>query len=1813
MTQHYSRISFLFFLLLSFAANASHFMGVDITYQCLPNGCTYRVFHSTYLDCDGAATQGYVKPVNPNNPFPAPGGVNLVGLPAGCVLNAIQGPWTLVTYAEVTPVCPTTTTKCVSAAGQVNGVVGATYYRDIDLCNSTCSTVQITWTTCCRNYAITSGASGNSIGTFVTTINLGFNPCNSSPQFSVPPVPYLCQGQAFTFSQGAYDPNGDSLSYSVGPCYQTSAVNQVTYAGGFSPTQPLGPGWNVAINPTTGDVTITPLPPTNGPILTAVLCVYVTEWRYINGVATQIGQVARDIQVTVIPCPGTNLPPVALQSPPAVQNGVSNLTGGVLQASPNSTIISSCGGNTIDFDFTIVDLNTTGGFSGDSVTVSWFANGAPMPGATMLGPTGQVPPFTIVGNNQIVCHVNWPNVQPGTYFMVIQMSDNGCPIVGQNAYTIQFNIPCCDVYPIVTTSVANCNTVCFSATPSCGVPPFTYQWTGVNFNFNPAPVGNSFCYTFPGLGNYTYAVTLTDALGNDSTVLLNVNLSNNSNANAGPDVILCPGQTATIGTPGQPSYSYQWSSNPVSTGFLTATNIAQPSVGLNIFTQNPVCVNYFLLATDSIGCQSTDTAQVCFNPNPTASFSIANPAGICEGNCTSVLAPPPSQTGITYSWDFGPANVTSGPNPWGPHTLCYSAQGTYPVSLQLVSAAGCSSNVAVNQVIVHPVPTSTFNVGGAACIGDPITINYTGNASANANYVWNFGGGTILSGSGQGPYVVTWNTAGTHFITLQVDEYGCQSSITTNTATSYPLPQACISVPNYICPNSLNQVVYSCGVGSPNAIYNWTFGPGTVQVSGSGPGPYTLSWTTPGQYQVCLQVTENGCTSEVVCDTVNVVPAPVAAIAQVANQCLGGNSFDFTYTGTPVSYYSWDFGAGASPGTMTGTPTPSGITYSTPGPKTVTVYAVQNGCTSGTASINFTVNPQPVANFTMTHGAACLGECVNIAYSGTIASPQQAFSWTVQNGNVQNSTLQNPGCITFNLPGSQMVTLVVDNLGCKDTASQYIYVHPSPNASAGPDKTFCDGQSAMLNGTPSGGTLPYAYSWWSNPANGGLSSQFVEDPTVTTSGNNTTYYLQVTDAYGCKSNIDSTLVNVLARPLVNAGPDKTLCTGGTVPVVSLNGTLAPNNQAPAPFTYSWFCNLSPNCGMALGQEVLPSPSVSPSVTTIYTLMVTSANGCSSDITTLDTASTVTVFVNPTPIVSAGEDVSVCFGATTQLLGSVSGAGPAYQYQWTPNGPNTGISSSTVLTPTVKPDATTTFTLTASSNGCSASDDVTVTVLTLPTASIEPPVWSICQGESIQLTGAAFGDPTGTTYTYSWVPSLGLDNPNSANPLASPLTTTTYQLFAGTPDCMGFVDNVVITVRPTPITNILDPDTLLCSGDSMKLEMTYTLNGTGPIVGPVIYQWTPAVGVSSPSTPVTWVTPTTTTIYTATISVAGDCPTTDQVVLTVVPPLNAVATADTTQLCANSTTMLYGSGGFGGSTYTWVPSNGGNPIYGQNVSVSPSDTTTYTLTIAEGFCLSQDNITINVLPQPVAAANHSNLSGCAPLTVYFEENAADELSYVWNFGDNSPTSNQPAVSHIYNAPGSYTATFAAVGANGCQAVVNVGPIQVGGNAVADYSSNPPKDSALMVPYATVEFADKSVEATSWNWDFGDGTYSTAQNPRHTYTLPGTYVVTLTVADATGCISKYSVTYTVLEPNLFVPNTFTPNGDGVFDEWIVNYEGLDSYQVQVYDRWGRFLFESNSPTTTWKGTDKQGKEVADGTYYYTLKIGTKVYNGFITLVR
>ncbi|MEL7533765.1 MAG: Ig-like domain-containing protein [Bacteroidota bacterium] len=290
---------------------------------------------------------------------------------------------------------------------------------------------------------------------------------------------------------------------------------------------------------------------------------------------------------------------------------------------------------------------------------------------------------------------------------------------------------------------------------------------------------------------------------------------------------------------------------------------------------------------DNCGNICLYTSEDIFISN-TAMTVSASPADICEGDQTTLSSSLSGVPGYTFDWQPIGSNSS---NP------VVSPVTTTTYTLTATDAAGCPS-VAQVTVTVKPTPTSTFTAPLSICENQFASVIYTGSAPTTAIYQWDFGVGATTNSSGQGPYGVTYSSIGAKTISLNVIQDGCPSVPSTQLLNVILVPTAQISGPNDVCIGDTAYYTYQ-GNAPATATFNWNFDGATyVENLGlpSAQGPYKVVWSTDGAKTVCIQVDNQSCLSGIACQTTNVLPKPNAAIDQVANQCLAGNSFNFVYT-----------------------------------------------------------------------------------------------------------------------------------------------------------------------------------------------------------------------------------------------------------------------------------------------------------------------------------------------------------------------------------------------------------------------------------------------------------------------------------------------------------------------------------------------------------------------------------------------------------------------------------------------------------------------------------------------------------------------------------------------------------------------------------------------------------------------------------------------------------------------------------------------------------------------------------------------------
>ena len=229
----------------------------------------------------------------------------------------------------------------------------------------------------------------------------------------------------------------------------------------------------------------------------------------------------------------------------------------------------------------------------------------------------------------------------------------------------------------------------------------------------------------------------------------------------------------------------------------------------------------------------------------------------------------------------------------------------------------------------------------------------------------------------------------------------------------------------------------------------------------------------------------------------------------------------------------------------------------------------------------------------------------------------------------------------------------------------------------------------------------------------------------------------------------------------------------------------------------------------------------------------------------------------------------------------------------------------------------------------------------------------------------------------------------------------------------------------------------------------------------------------------------------------------------------------------------------GSDGTLYFGSNDNNIYALNSNGTLKWNYTTGNAIQGGFAIGSDgtlytgniNGILYALKDVIANFTTNTTNGTAPLTVQFNDTSTNATNWNWDFGDGT-TSTEQNPTHTYNTPGTYTIKLTVTGPGGSDEKIIENCIKVG-NIISDFTTNTTNGTAPL----TVQFNDTSTNATNWNWDFGDGTTSTEQNPTHTYNTPGTYTIKLTVTGPGGSDEKIKTNYI----NVYVPTvaSFTAN--------------------------------------------------------------------------
>lgn len=397
---------------------------------------------------------------------------------------------------------------------------------------------------------------------------------------------------------------------------------------------------------------------------------------------------------------------------------------------------------------------------------------------------------------------------------------------------------------------------------------------------------------------------------------------------------------------------------------------------------------------------------------------------------------------------------------------------------------------------------------------------------------------------------------------------------------------------------------------------------------------------------------------------------------------------------------------------------------------------------------------------------------------------------------------------------------------CQASDSVLVIVNPNPNVTASAnDSTICAGATTLLQAT---GAAQYV---WNNGTL--LNDSALAAPTAQPTSN-ATFSVTGTNTAGC-SNTASVSIDVTPGPPVTASSSATtICEGQTAPLA-----------AAGALTYQW------NNATLLSNATASNPVASPTTSTLFEVTGTDADGCTTTASTLIT-------VEPLPVTTITNDFAVCENEPFTIV-ATGGA----TYLWAPaqllTNVQNGTASGTALL------ATTTFSVFIhGSNGCTGSEQVTITANPLPTLTVTQAIAS-CLGETAQLSASG-------AQSYLWSGNATFSDPTSATPTVS--ATGVQQLQVVGTDANGCTAQAQVTMTVSaPPTLVVGPDTSVCEGDSIMLNA----NASGIPVA-----WLPANGISNLTATTPWASPTTTTTYVVSATSFNGCSATDSTAVTVLP-------------------------------------------------------------------------------------------------------------------------------------------------------------------------------------------------------------------------------------------------------------------------------------------------------------------------------------------
>ncbi|XZF12806.1 PKD domain-containing protein [Chitinophagaceae bacterium MMS25-I14] len=1311
----------------------------------------------------------------------------------------------------------------------------------------------------------------------------------------------------------------------------------------------------------------------------------------------------------------------------------------------------------------------------------------------------------------------------------------------------------------------------FTATGT-GTGPYTYDWS---YGDNTTGTGAVSAHTYTTPGTYTVKVIITDAHGCKDTVSKTgyVTIGNMQPAFTGPAAACVNTQvsfTNTTSGPAPASAVWNFGDN---TGIFIGVNATHTYTAAGTYTVK-------MTATSPNNCVDSTVRTIVINPAPVLGFTYS-PTAPCPSPAT-IQFTNTSSSGGNFNWTFSDGGTSTATSP--SHT--FHGDSAYTVKLSATTAAGCKDSI-TQTVTVYNLFADIYASRHDGCA--PLTVKFKGFAQTHttppdyttinpypysiASYVWNFGDGTGNSTLDSPVHIFV--NPGTYWVKVTITTVnGCtHTDSTLISAGSHPTAAftaapttTCFHDPVQFTNNSTNATVY---------IWNFDDG-GTTSV----PSP-KYHFSAPGIWGVTLIALNNGCADTMRVDSMITV-LPSKSLATFAYHCDTPAKVTFTNASIGDSSHVWIFGDGT---TSTAGPIVS-HTYPALGNYTalLATYNSTNGCRD-TVPIPLQLY-KTIPIFTSADTAICKGDQV-IFSAGNVPNIIK-YNWVIGTNYYPDTTATIP--YTFTQRGYYTVKLITKNTHlCIDTFTRVNYQlvsDPAVNI-VGTPLVGCTPLAVNFTDSSTGLTGTYFTSkqWVFGDGFSNTSMATTNSHTYTTAG----IYdvkLFITDNVGCTDSMVRTGYINAQHPVANfMADDTTVCIGQTVTFTDL--TTSPG----ATLSYQWtFGDGTSGTG--------PQPAHSYTATGSYTvkLIVTNATGCKDSIT----KTAYIKVLKPHASFTASDSVAIC---PPLIVSFNSTSANALSYAW-----NFGNNASAVI-----PNPSNAFNnagvynvrlIVTNSEGCTDTAYKQIKVLGYAGALTYTPL-SGCVPLTVNFTASITN-----------VPSLIWDFSDGTTAVATTSTTSHIYTFPG-----AFVPKLIISDGAGCLTTSTGLDTIKADGVDAGFTATdpacihssilFTDTSYSPFSPITTSSWTFHNGQTAFSHQTSHTYDTTGTYAVTLISVnAHGCR--DTVIRSVtILPLPVISAGKDTVICKGDVATLQPSGGV---SYVWDISSSLSCSGCTNPQANPVVPTDYYVTgTGANGCTSKDTVNVSLKTKTVASAGNG---GEICYGQSFQLQAIGGQRYLWS---PAATLNNSQVINPVAAPVANTTYTLITWEGSCIPDTDYVTVVVHPLPKVDAGA----DQKVVAGSSAVLVAT-GTGAKYYTWAPPETlSCDSCSSPKASPLKTTTY--TVTAHSDYGCVDSDSVHVIVLcdQSQVFIPNSFTPNGDGHNDYFYPRGKGIDKVKsFRVYNRWGEVVyehtgFELNDKTQGWDGTYK-GEQLRTDVFVYVIEAicdngETISWKGDVSLVR